>query len=280
MLGGFMAIYRNIQMAFWSDTKIADDFTAKDKYLYLYLLTNPHTNLCGCYEISISQIALETSLDKKEIKNIIARLQDIHKVILFSNDTKEVLIINYYKYNWTSSEKFRIPLQKEIQNIKNDGFKAYLWDLFNGIDTVSIPYQYGSDTTDTVTVINTDKDINNNKNNKNNNKQEKLKQSYGESGKVQLTIDEYNRLVKDYGEEETKKAIEYLDGYIADKKYKSEDNNRALRRWVFDAVKEQEQKRAKINNNVNTSIRSKLNYNNFPQNTYDFEELERQLLDN
>lgn len=276
-----MAIYRNIQMAFWSDTKIADDFTAKDKYLYLYLLTNPHTNLCGCYEISMSQIALETSLDKKEIKNIIARLQDIHKVILFSNDTKEVLIINYHKYNWTSSEKFRIPLQKEIQNIKNEGFKAYLWDLYNGIDTVSIPYQYGSDTTVTVTVTvtDTDKDINN-KNIKEN--KEEQKKSYGESGNVKLTEKQYNKLVEDYGEEETKKAIEYLDGYIADRKYKSEDNNRALRRWVFDAVKEQEQKRARIKSYDDKpgAGKPKNKFNQFPQNNYDFNELEEKLLDN
>lgn len=264
-------------MAFWSDTKIADDFTAKDKYLYLYLLTNPHTNLCGCYEISMSQIALETSLDKKEIKNIIARLQDIHKVILFSNDTKEVLIINYHKYNWTSSEKFRIPLQKEIQNIKNEGFKAYLWDLYNGIDTVSIPYQYGSDTT--VTVTDTDKDINNINIKEN---KEEQKKSYGESGNVKLTEKQYNKLVEDYGEEETKKAIEYLDGYIADRKYKSEDNNRALRRWVFDAVKEQEQKRARIKSYDDKpgAGKPKNKFNQFSQNNYDFNELEEKLLDN
>ena len=47
---------------------------------------------------------------------------------------------------------------KEIQNVKNAEFKAYLSDLFDGMDTVSIPYQYGSDTTVTVTVP-----INNNK---------------------------------------------------------------------------------------------------------------------
>ena len=73
------------------------------------------------------------------------------------------------------------------------------------------------------------------------------KESYGELGNVKLTIKEYDRLLNDYGYELTHKAIDYLDGYIADKKYKSADNNRALRRWVFDAVKEQEQKRAKLN---------------------------------
>lgn len=248
---GEMAIYRNVQMAFWSDTKIADDFTAKEKYLYLYLLTNPHSNLCGCYEISISQMALETAIEKKDIPELISRLQDVHKVILFSKDTKEILLLNHHKYNWTSSEKFRKPLEKEINSVKNEGFKAYLLDLFNGIDTVSIPYQYGNDTTvsvsdtvsDTVSVSDTEKE----KKKKNKKEYEEPKESYGELGNVKLTIKEYDRLLNDYGYELTHKAIDYLDGYIADKKYKSADNNRALRRWVFDAVKEQEQKRAKLN---------------------------------
>jgi hypothetical protein len=91
---------------------------------------------------------------------------------------------------------------------------------------------------------------------KNNQKQPKtteteVKETYGTGGNVKLTIAEYERLVTDYGADKTNKAIELLDGYIADKGYKSKDNNRALRRWVFDAVEEQEQKRAKINGGGN-----------------------------
>lgn len=77
------------------------------------------------------------------------------------------------------------------------------------------------------------------------------KEKYGTGGNVKLTVTEYERLVNDYGADKTTKAIELLDGYIADKGYKSKDNNRALRRWVFDAVEEQEQKRAKINGKSN-----------------------------
>ena len=40
-----MAIYRNVQLSFWTDNKVEDDFTPEDKYFYLYLLTNPQTGL-------------------------------------------------------------------------------------------------------------------------------------------------------------------------------------------------------------------------------------------
>lgn len=41
-----MAVYRNINIGFWTDTKVADDFTPEDKYFMLYCLTNNYTNLC------------------------------------------------------------------------------------------------------------------------------------------------------------------------------------------------------------------------------------------
>ena len=146
-----MAIYRNVLMSFWTDSKIADDFTPEDRYFYLYLFTNPHTNLCGCYEISKRFVANETGYSKETIENLLKRFEEVHNVIRYSADTKELLIINWHKYNWTQSEKFRKPLANEIDNIKCDEFRAYLKSVFNGEDTVSIPYQYGSDTTVTVT---------------------------------------------------------------------------------------------------------------------------------
>ena len=145
-------------MSFWTDPKIADDFTPDDKLFYLYLMTNPHTNLCGCYEVSIKQMSDETGYTRERVEKLIKRLEDDHGVIVYSKETREVLLVNWHKYNWTSSTKFRIPLGKEIDSVKNVDFKAFLTDLFNGIDTVSIPYQYGIDTTVTVTVTDTDTD--------------------------------------------------------------------------------------------------------------------------
>ena len=60
-----MATYRQIYISFWSDTKVCDDFSPEDKYFYIYLLTNPHTNICGCYEISSSQMAQELGYNEE-----------------------------------------------------------------------------------------------------------------------------------------------------------------------------------------------------------------------
>ena len=55
-----MALYRNVHVSFWNDTKIIDEMTPEDRYFMLYLLSNPHTNQVGCYEISVRDISKET----------------------------------------------------------------------------------------------------------------------------------------------------------------------------------------------------------------------------
>lgn len=97
-----------------------------------------------------------------------------------------------------------------------------------------------------------------------------VKKEYGEHKKVKLTDQEYQKLVNEFGEIMTKRAIEFLDGYIVDKGYKSKDNYMAMRRWVFDAVREQDAKRRTKASN---------SFNQFPQNGFS-EDLESMLLDN
>lgn len=165
-----MALYRNIHLSFWQDTKVTDDFTPEDRYFYLYLLTNPHTNLCGCYEISVKQMANEMGYDAKKVGKLIDRFSFTHNLIRYARSERELLIFHWSKYNWTSSEKFRKPLLQEIQNVKTDDFREYLLKLFDGenvkygMDTVSEKEEYGIntnciDTTDTDSITDADNNI-------------------------------------------------------------------------------------------------------------------------
>lgn len=141
-----MAIYRNIQMSFWTDAKIADTFTPDEKLMYLYLLTNPHTNLCGCYEISVRQIAFEIGYKSEQVEKLIKSLQEKH-VISYSLESREILLVNWHKYNWTTSEKFRKPLREEVKKVKKSEFRGYLERILYGTDTVSDNGEYGIDAT-------------------------------------------------------------------------------------------------------------------------------------
>ena len=123
-----MALYRTISMSFWTDSKIIDDFTPEDRYFYLYLFTNPHTNLCGCYEISFRQMVVEVGYSRESIENLVRRFEEYHKVISYSKETKEILLLNWWKHNWTKSDKYVSALKSEIEKVKEPAFRSYLYD--------------------------------------------------------------------------------------------------------------------------------------------------------
>lgn len=265
-----MAIYRSVQMSFWTDPKISDTFSTDEKLLYLYLLTNPHTNLCGCYEVSMKQIAFEAGFTAQQTVKLMSSLME-KRVINYDENTREVLLINWSKYNWTESEKFRKPLKAEIRKVRTEKFRTYLEHLAYGTDTdsdsngygtdtVPIPYRYPIDTetdsdgygmdttvTDTVTVTVTDTVSVSNavtgtgKKDKAG-KEVKPKESLGEYGNVRLTQEERQKLETEFGVAKTDRAIRYLDEYIEEKGYKSKSHYLAIRRWVFNALEEKKSK--------------------------------------
>lgn len=67
---------------------------------------------------------------------------------------------------------------------------------------------------------------------------DKEKHKYGEYAHVRLTDDEKAKLDSEFGEDETAAAIKYLDEYIEMKGTSYKSHYMAMRKWVFDAVKE------------------------------------------
>lgn len=253
-----MALYRTLSISFWTDSKITDDFTPEDRYFYLYLLTNPHTNLSGCYEISIKQIANETGYSTDVVNNLIVRFTNFHNVIRYCVQTKEMFLLNWQKYNWTKSAKYRLALGKEIQKIKTTEFKEYLEKIYNGeeveseIDTVSIPYAYGSDTsntiTNTITITNANANavtVANANANANAGEKKPTRHKYGEYNNVLLTDEDYEKLVNEFPND-YQSRIENLSSYIASTGKSYKNHLATIRNWA-----RREKETAAINKPVN-----------------------------
>lgn len=86
-------------------------------------------------------------------------------------------------------------------------------------------------------------------------KPKEVKHKYGEYQHVLLTDSQFQKLVKEYGELETQDAIKFLDEYIQMKGYKAKDHSLVLKKWVFNAVKEE-----KNRNNTYKSGESTVNW--------------------
>jgi len=128
-----LAIYRNVQLNFWTDSKVEDDFTPEDKYFYLYLITNPQTNICGCYQISYAQVTNQTGYNRDTVDRLINRFEKAHRVIRFCGETKEILLLNWYKYNWSKSEKTLTGVENVAKHIKTQEFRNYVFYVINCI---------------------------------------------------------------------------------------------------------------------------------------------------
>lgn len=158
-----MAVYRMIQTCFWSDPKVQDEMSYEEKYFYLYLLTNENVNQSGCYKITMKKMIFDTDLDEYRIDTLLKKFEEVLKIIKYDKKTKEILLLNFSKYNWTNSEKVKKCIEKNIEEIKSEEFKQILINKLknkyqstkneyeNSIknddknDTVSIGYQYPMD---------------------------------------------------------------------------------------------------------------------------------------
>jgi hypothetical protein len=84
---------RYVNTKFWTDNYISN-LDPIEKLVFIYLLTNPQTNLLGIYEIPMKRIAFDTGIDKEMIDKILQRFDKDNKVgytdgwIIIANFTK------------------------------------------------------------------------------------------------------------------------------------------------------------------------------------------------
>ena len=135
-----MAIYRKVQTTFWTDPWVME-LTPEKKYFYLYLLTNDKVKQCGIYEIPLRKMEFETGYNRDTILLFLSELQKMSKIV-YNLETNEICVINFSKYNFSSSPKVQSCIAKEFKQVKDKKLIQYLY----GIDSLFKDYQYSMDT--------------------------------------------------------------------------------------------------------------------------------------
>ena len=120
-----MAKYRQLYTEFWSDSFVLE-LTPEEKYFYLYLISNSKTTQCGIYEISKRIIETETGYNRDTVEKLIKRFCDYNK-ILYCDDTKELMIINWIKYNTPNNVNAIKCVHKELSKVKHKEFLKILF---------------------------------------------------------------------------------------------------------------------------------------------------------
>lgn len=105
-----MSKNRYINTKFWSDPFIVE-LNSLDRYLFLYLLTNEHTNICGVYELSWKVMARETGIDDEMLQNIFKRLEG--KIFYIDG---WIFIKNFFKHQ-ADNESVRKGIEISMKNV-------------------------------------------------------------------------------------------------------------------------------------------------------------------
>jgi DNA-binding MarR family transcriptional regulator len=74
-----MAKQRYVRTNFRTDSYI-EILSPDEKLIFLYLLTNESTNLCGIYEISLKRIAFETGVKLESVVSIIDKFSEDKRI--------------------------------------------------------------------------------------------------------------------------------------------------------------------------------------------------------
>lgn len=121
---------RYINTKLWNDNWIRT-LNPLDRYLFIYLLTNEHTNIAGIYELPVGSMAYESGLDERDLQN--AMLKRLEPKVYYIDGW--VIICNFPKHqDYEKSPKIRAGIETCLKDIPDRVLK--------GIDTLSIPYTY------------------------------------------------------------------------------------------------------------------------------------------
>ena len=124
---------RMVDTKFWEDNYISD-LTSNQKYLFLYFLTCPSSNIAGIYEITIKKISFETGLPKGEIEDILKQFSDDKKIYYFDG---WVYLKNFEKYQ---VERGSSKIIIGVDNIKKKLPNKIKEKIANISDNISYEY--------------------------------------------------------------------------------------------------------------------------------------------
>lgn len=207
---------RMVDTDLWNNEDIIEYFTAEDKYFWLYLLTNPHNNICGVMKASPVLIARDMGYSKECIQNLLYRFENVHRAIIVDKETHELLILNWGKFNWNKSPDILKTVEKTMNSINSYYLKEILSEKINEVWGNIEKKQQGVNRVstgcgqDTITITNTISNIFEYWNNKNIIKHRELTEDISKA---------IEKSLNSYSEEEIKTYIDRYAKVIGDKDY-------------------------------------------------------------
>lgn len=136
--------YRSVSKHFFKDKKVKG-LSQAEKLVFLFILIDGrYTQDYGVCFASLEDLSFSLGLSTDEVFQAILHLQDLN-MIRYDEETDEILIIHFYKYNWQkNNERFGKGLIKKTGSIQNPDFRAYVETMITEVmikkDSYEEPY--------------------------------------------------------------------------------------------------------------------------------------------
>ena len=254
--------FTTISRGFWQDGDVMS-WTPELKFFFIYLCTNPRATWIGIYEAPLKLMEVETGYNWETVLKLIKELERQGKIV-YSETTREIAVCNWLKYHKPDNGNVIKAMRSTKDKVKNhkllfavEGLAEVLKletptePLGNPLGTVTEPlgrieieiekeieietykYEYGPAGAEPSPIREKNEPVS----------KKPTKHKHGEFKNVLLTAEEFTKLLQDF--ENSKEGIEYLSEYKTRTGKKYASDYLALRKWVFDAVREEQLKKPK-----------------------------------
>lgn len=139
-----MATQRYISTSFWDDEWI-QTLDPSEKLMFMYLMTNPLTNIAGVYKITIRRICFDTGFNSDTVNHIFSKFEKAGKVHRIN---EYVVLTSWPKHQkWQQSQKIKTGIDSCLFDLDKETLiklseTGYKYDLKPFFDRLHIPYTY------------------------------------------------------------------------------------------------------------------------------------------
>ncbi len=132
-----MAKQRYVDTRFWDDSYIVS-LNPMEKLVFIYLITNPLTNVTGAYELPIQRAAFDIGFSIEEVSAVFEKLEASGKLIRWNG---WVCVVNFIKYQNYTNSNIQKGMQAELKRVPVT-IKERLYTLYHerGISLEALPH--------------------------------------------------------------------------------------------------------------------------------------------
>jgi len=118
-----MRQYSKISPTIWRSKKFRKLNSDDARLVYFYLITCPHSNSAGCYDLPYVYGSADLGWNVERFKTAIDSLSKV-ELIAFDEDENTVLIVNWAKFNPPTNAKHALGLINELESASSDDLKS------------------------------------------------------------------------------------------------------------------------------------------------------------